>query len=181
MHSACVFCRNKLHLACIVYLYFCPEDYVYIYILRKCFLNKKTIPPPSFHSFSKALTPGCQSFFFIKVPGCLLFVGCADVEYNGTCGLCDYMATHTRSITDTHWMTDETPAWERSFTHNPSLWAEGLTALPWVSISAGGKRPECCVVVPESTRVCLRVPLRSVMLSRCVIVNMEQWGNDKLG
>lgn len=75
---------------------------------------------PLFHSFSKALTPGCLSFFFIKVPGCLFCVGCADVEYNGTCSLCDYMATHTRSITDTHWMTDETPARECSFTHNPS-------------------------------------------------------------
>lgn len=118
----------------VLYVYFCPADYVYIYIyiLRKYFLTKNpwhwALFPifrhpsffSSFHSFSKALTPGCLSFFFIKVPGCLFFVGCADVEYNGTCALCDYMATHTRSITDTHWMTDETPARERSFTHNPS-------------------------------------------------------------
>lgn len=123
---------NNLHLACIVYVYFCPPDCIYIYILRMCFLPKVTTRTPgtehffpfsaisSFHSFSKALTPGSLSFFFIKVPGCLFFVGCADVEYNGTCALCDYMATHTRSITDTHWMTDETPARERSFTHNSS-------------------------------------------------------------
>lgn len=135
-------CRHKLRLACIVCVYFCLADYVniYIYIPRKRLCTKATynknpwcwaLSPlhffhhlsfsPSFHSFSKSLTPGCLSFFFIKVPGCLFCVGCADVEYNGTCTPCDYMATHTRSITDMHWMTDEMPARESSFTHNPSV------------------------------------------------------------
>lgn len=148
-----------------------------------CFLTEATIRTPgtehffplstisSFHSFSKALTPGCLSFFFIKVPGCLFFVGCAAVEYNGTCALCDYMATHTRSITDTHWMTDEESA--------------PLPTIPLASpaLSSVADSLECPYRLVERgqsaarwflhVHACLCEPLGSVMLSQCVIVNME--------